>query len=253
MKHKFTVGVITGMTALTAAVPLVAQIAGAQTASSATATSVAAQFRGDVMKWTRPAATQEAVQQMIQRDKDFLANVDALVTVQKSATQAHLTALEAAATITDDEAREAAVKKANEDRRTAVETAIEANASLKSAMIGFGGPGHHGKMMMKFDLSEKLGMTAEELKAAIDSGKTIEQIAEEKGVELPAKGAFKMRGPGHLAEKLGMTEDELKAAIESGKTIEQIATEKGVTLPARPMGGRGFGPMGGMMPPADAQ
>jgi hypothetical protein len=82
--------------------------------------------------------------------------------------------------------------------RAEIDAAIKANPDLKGAMpfgpMGFG-PGGHGRhggpgMMMRFDLEEKLGMTKEEIKAELDSGKTIEQIAEEHGVTLPARPPF---------------------------------------------------------------
>jgi hypothetical protein len=123
---------------------------------------------------------------MATRDSLLLKNIDSMVTVLKSATQAHLTALNAAATITDDTQREAAVKKAHEDMRATMEAAIAANPELKGLMP-FGG-GHGGMMGHgKGDLAAKLGMTEAELKAAIDGGKTIEQIATEKGITLPAR------------------------------------------------------------------
>jgi uncharacterized protein (DUF433 family) len=91
--------------------------------------------------------------------------------------------------------------------------------------------------------AQALGMTTDELIAALKDGKTLEQVAEEAGVdfadvqaaiqavrgtELRERGP--MGGPGWeaAAQALGMTTDELTAALKSGKTLEQIAEEAGV-------------------------
>jgi uncharacterized protein (DUF433 family) len=90
--------------------------------------------------------------------------------------------------------------------------------------------------------AEVLGMTTDELKAALEGGKTLEQIAEEKNVDFAdvqaamqaARGDDEVRGlmggPGldAASQALGMTTDELKAALAGGKTLEQVAEEKGV-------------------------
>ncbi len=122
---------------------------------------------------------------------------------QKTALQARHDALEAASLIADDTARQEALQSAHETMRDQKPTDEEIPAelqtimdSVKSACGGtmmFKGPGmgeRHGRGgpgFMKFDLAEKLGMTAEELKAELSSGKTIEDIATEKDVELPAR------------------------------------------------------------------
>ena len=199
MKHKFALGVISGMSALTLAVPAIAQIAGAQSVPATNSVSAATKAG---MPSRMKSFTQADVQTMIQRDQAFLANVDAMVTLQKSATQVHLTALQAAANITDETERLEALKKAHDDMRATIEAAVTANPNLKLAMP-FGGGKHGGKDFGgrhgPGDLAEKLGMTEVELKAAMDSGKTIEQIATEKGVTLPARpmgGGFGGRGHG---------------------------------------------------------
>ena len=58
-----------------------------------------------------------------------------MVTVQKSAVATHQSALTAAAAITDEKQRMAAVEKARADMRTAIEAAITANPNLKYAMM----------------------------------------------------------------------------------------------------------------------
>ena len=210
MKNKFTIGVITGMAALVAAVPAIAQISSAATPATTDATATTAtndQARAP-KAWVVPGSTVASVQEMITRDQDFLANVDASVSLQKTTTQAHLSALQAAASITDDAQREAAVKQAEDARRVAIDAAITANPNLKMGMMfgGHGGPGgpggKHGGPDMA-GLAAKLGMTETELKTAIDGGKTIQQIATEKGVTLPPRPAFGGRGHGPMGENDG--------------------------------------------------
>ena len=228
---------IAGMSALVLAVPLFAQI------SSAASTTTPK---------TRPALTQQNVQDLVAKDKAFLTSIDAMVTVEKSAVQAHADALTAAASITDDAQRQTAVQKADQDERTAIQNAMTANADLKSAImpfghggLSFGSRGNFGDGLKSAGLASKLGMTEADLKTALAGGKTIQEIATEKGVTLPAPqmmGGRRGFGSAMLATKLGMTQDELKAALAGGKTIQEIATEKGITLPTPPEnGGRPMG------------
>jgi len=192
----FTYGAVAGITTLALAAPFLVQL------SSAAADGTT--------PFARPAPTQAQVQEMVTRDDAFLKNMAALATVQKSATQAHRDALAAAASITDDAQRHTAVQKANEDMRAAMQAALAANHDLKSAMMPFGGgrgqgegkgKGGFGGMMGRgpdtATLAAKLGMTQTELEAALEGGKTIAEIATEKGVSLPAcngEGAKHSRG-----------------------------------------------------------
>ena len=184
MKQSFTLGAVSGITALAIGFPVAAHLAGAQGAS-------------DAFRWGKNTPlSQDDVQAMIDQDNAILLHIDAMVAIHKRAIQNHRIALEAAADITDDAERNAAVKAAHDAMRAEILAAIEANpelADLKMTHMGLGGskgrdgPGKHMKMMIKGNLEEKFGMTAEELKAALDSGKTIEQIAEEQDVELPRR------------------------------------------------------------------
>ena len=189
MKRPFTLGAVSGIAALALAVPILAQVTGAQTANDATSSTDSSTTPKN-MFWNRPATTEEGIQTMIERDDAFLANADAITTLLKSRTQTHRDALTAAASISDATEREAAVRAANEAFHTSMQEFMEANPDLQGAMhMGFGGKGH-GMMMGKRGqgpemLATKLGLTEEELKTAFDSGKTIEQIAEEKGITLP--------------------------------------------------------------------
>lgn len=192
--NKFIVGVVAGMSSLAMAVPLVAQLARAQ---SSEASAMA----------DRPAPTQECLQAMVTLDDAHLANFDAESAERKSKMQEKRDALAAVAALTDETARTAALKTLHEDMRSnpkdhmQPEAVTKAMEALKAACgdsfhFGKGGPGmmHRGGPFqfgkghgpMKEVLSEKLGMTAEELKAALESGKSIEQIAEEKGIDLPS-------------------------------------------------------------------
>ncbi len=58
-------------------------------------------------------------------------------------------------------------------------------------------------------MAEKLGMSVDELKEALDSGKTIQELADEAGVELPSRAQIGEK----VAEKLGMTVEELQEAL----------------------------------------
>lgn len=190
MKKSFAFGAVSGISALAIAFPVIAQIAGAQSSSvgfPAARTSMKDRpgFHGE-----RAPLSQEDVLAMIEHHNAFLLNVDAFVAIQKEAIQNHRIALQAAADIEDETARNEAVKAAHEAMRASIEAAVEANPELKSAMMPFGHGGHGKGEKVRHNLEEKLGMTAEELKAAIESGKTIEEIAEEKGVTLPARPAF---------------------------------------------------------------
>lgn len=193
MKHKFTLGIVSGMSILALAVPFLAQVSSAATSDATTETSFP----------DCPAMKLMSIQDRIARDDAFLANVDAMVSIQKSATQTHRDALTAAAALTDETAQQEAVRAADEAYRTMIQDALKANSDLQSVMMPFGGRGRgmHGGMMGRGPDTE------------------------------------------NLASKLGMTETELKAALEGGKTMHEIATEKGVTLPTPPKDGHGRGPM----------
>ncbi|MFA6523169.1 MAG: hypothetical protein WCS85_02270 [Candidatus Peribacteraceae bacterium] len=205
---KFTIGAIVGATSLAVAFPLLAQFAGA--AESTTQTTPP----------ERPVQTQACVQALASRDDATLSGIDALIAAQKSATLAHRDALTAAAALTDDTARQEAVQKADEAFRTAMDTARKANTAEQTAMeavktacgdAGFGGRGmmgfgqmegrggQHGQRDMS-GIAEKLGMTSDELKTALDSGKTIQDLATEKGVTLPTPPARGDRPMGGCAD-----------------------------------------------------
>ncbi len=97
-----------------------------------------------------------------------------------------------------------------------------------------GGPG--------LDAAAKaLGMTTDELKAELQSGKTLEQVAQEKGVDFATvqaamqavrgtekRGLMGGAGLDAAAKALDMTTDQLTTALQAGKTLEQVAQEKGV-------------------------
>ena len=104
-----------------------------------------------------------------------------------------------------------------------IQTAIE-NGECPGER-GFGPGGHGPRGERDGDLAEALGMTQEELHTAIESGQTIEQIAEEKGVDLQAFALAQAKE--HLAQavadgKLTQAEAdaklaEIQTAIESGE------------------------------------
>lgn len=199
MKHStFTLGAVTGMTALLLGIPVLAQVTGAQDAPETTTVS-SAPATGP---WQHRTLTTEDIQAMIDHDDAFLDNADAIVALHKSATQAHRDALAAALTITDAAERQTAIRAANEAMRTTIQDAIAANPDLKDAMP-FGGHGfRHGNAMRGPGpylsmLAQELGMTEEELQKELDSGKTLQDIATEKGIDLPTAPPFPFMGGMH--------------------------------------------------------
>jgi hypothetical protein len=122
----FTLGAVTGSAALIVAVPLLAQFAGAQSSSSSSA---------PWSKGQRPTPTQACVQAMAGKDAAYLSNIDAFMTAEKAATQAHENALNAAAAITDDTQRKTAVQNADKAFHDAMQTAQQTmQTAEKSAM-----------------------------------------------------------------------------------------------------------------------
>jgi hypothetical protein len=67
-------------------------------------------------------------------------------------------------------------------------------------------------------MAERFGMTEAELQAELDSGKTMQQIAEEHGIELPAGGRGMMQGGGM------MTRSSASGAIVTGTGSTTPAT-----------------------------
>ncbi len=194
MNKTFTYGALTGIAGLALAVPVLAQVPASSSADTSSIPET-------IERFAPRALTQAQVRQMADRDQTVLDNIDAMTSILKTDLQEKKTALSAAASIVDDDARNEAVKAAHDAFRAAMESAVEANPDLKGMMLFGGGHGMRGGPdgHMKINLAEKLGMTETELKAAVDSGKTIEEIAAEKGVTLPARPEG--RGPGMFGER----------------------------------------------------
>jgi hypothetical protein len=125
---------------------------------------------------------------------------------------------------------------------------------------GPGGRFHPGGINLE-TAANALGMTVDELRTELEGGKTIAQVAGEKGVEVqtvidalvadaktkitdavnhgiphppdgPKGFGIEGRGPGldAAATALNMTADALRTELEGGKTIAQVAGEKGVDV-----------------------
>lgn len=113
---------------------------------------------------------------------------------------------------------------------------------------GRGGPGWAGKFGFGGDhldqaelnaAAKALNMTATDLSAQLQSGKTLAQIASAQSVDLQTVlQAIQAARPIRLggteldaaAKALGMTSTDLSTELQSGKTLSDIATEKGVNL-----------------------
>jgi uncharacterized protein YidB (DUF937 family) len=144
---------------------------------------------------------------------------------------------------------------------------VSTTASATSAPgIAPGGIRSNGGSDMLSTAATALGMTEADLRTALGSGKTLAQVAKDKGVDaLVAKAKQRLRqaeadlparitamvngtaplGGGHrggrggarfgaglddAATALGITPTELRTALESGKTIAQVAKDKGVDV-----------------------
>lgn len=202
--NKFTLGIAAGMTSLVVAVPLVVQMAGAATESGDVLFSAADEVH--MMEGKTP--TQECVLAMANLESAHLANFDSTSAQRKTEMQTRINGLQAAAAIEDEDARAEALKTMHQGMEKpefpqAIQDAMDAiQESCEGGKFFFGGP--HGGFGMAVaapgmfnmkvmhaergvHLAEKLGMTEEELKAALEDGKTIEELADEKGIELPVK------------------------------------------------------------------
>lgn len=144
---KSTLGILGGASLLAVGAPLLLPLmAYAATASSSS--SVKARTM------TRPVPTQACVQALAGKDADFLAHIDARIAAQKAATQTHKDALTAAAALTDDTQRQAAVQAADKAFRTAMDAAMASDKTAMDAVAAacgktMGGPGPMGMMGAK--------------------------------------------------------------------------------------------------------
>jgi len=115
-----------------------------------------------------------------------------------------------------------------------------AQGSPAAIFHGRGPDGGHGLGQAELDAAAKvLGMTSDELSTALKGGKTLEQLATEKKVDINAvKQAIEAVRPVRLgtnelaaaAKALGMTTSDLSTALQSGKTLTQVASDKKVDL-----------------------
>ncbi len=207
--NKFTLGVVAGMSSLTLAVPLVAQLSFAETVTDSEGILV-----------NRRTPTQECLLAMVSLEDAHLAHFDEMQTTMKQEMQSRRDGLSTVANISDDTARAEALKQMHEDKRAEFEAKeLEIPADVEAAQAAvkeacgdtfmFFGKGHGPMMKMMHGpggrhgvLLEKLDMTEKELKAALESGKTIEELAEEKGVELPVRAERFMKArPGFFFDK----------------------------------------------------
>ena len=102
------------------------------------------------------------------------------------------------------------------------------------------GRGPHQLSQAELDAAAKaLGITADDLSARLNSGKTLQDIATAQGVDIKiVMQAMEAVRPVMLntaeldaaAKVLGMTSDELSTQLKNGKTLSDLATAKGVTL-----------------------
>lgn len=197
--NKFRLGIITGMSSIIIAVPVISQVAGAQSSTASTRTTASSHV----------APTQACVLAMTTVDELRLKNFDTEMAAHKQQLQTRVSTLKSAAALTDDAAREDALKQMREDMQKSHDTMKDSvNPEIKTAMDAV-------------------------RKACGDS--FMQDHGQKKGPRM--MGSMK-KDPAFMANKLNMTADELKAALDSGKTIKDLATEKGIDLPDFPRGGR---------------
>ena len=120
--NKFTLGAIAGVTVVGMAIPILAQISNAQSVSSSASAKMSS------------VPSQACVQAMVTMEDGFVTTMDTIAKSRKTAMQAHIDALKAAAAITDDTQRVAALKKANDDMRTAMKAAMPSQLDRKATM-----------------------------------------------------------------------------------------------------------------------
>ena len=146
MKKSFTLGAVSGITALAIGFPLAAQFVGAQSAQQASVSSKRMQ------RWDkREHLSQDDVEAMVDNDNQILLHIDDFVSIFKEAVQNHRIALQAAADMQDETERNDAVMNAHKAMRDAIKDAIEANPDLQKLHMmpfGPGGKGPHGPGMM---------------------------------------------------------------------------------------------------------
>jgi len=103
-------------------------------------------------------------------------------------------------------------------------------------------------------LADLLGMTVEELQAAMADGTTAHELAAAAGIELPLPDAGQMgghgagaatmnggmsAGSGTMADALGLTIEELEAQIAAGNTLQDLFEAAGMDFPNGGFGARG--------------
>lgn len=116
MKKTYALSAVAGLTVLAIAMP-----AFAQSASTDATTGK-----------TRPVPTQACVQAMVTNESLMMQAMDTKQAGLKVAQLAHLNALKAAAALTDETARRDALKKANEDMKTAMQTLMQPSADMQA-------------------------------------------------------------------------------------------------------------------------
>jgi hypothetical protein len=101
-----------------------------------------------------------------------------------------------------------------QDETPPTTTDSEETADFRHGMLG--GRGFHGSQAGSEAVAEALGMTTDELEAALQDGKTLADLAEEKGVEIQA-----LRDATEAAEKTARIEQIEQAVTDGDLTREQ--------------------------------
>ncbi|HVW66687.1 MAG TPA: hypothetical protein VHA78_03055 [Candidatus Peribacteraceae bacterium] len=215
--NKFMLGAVSGLGAVALAIPVLMQVTSAQSVGSSSSS-------GTTTPATKPIPTTQCISALAALEGQQISLMDGQEAARKSALQAHVDALNAAASITDDTARQAAIQKANQDLRTAMKASVQQNQTslqtYRQAVQTACGNAMHGEVGGGFN-----GFM-------------------DKPMMGRGSGMNKQNMLNTLATKLGITTAQLQSELQSGKTLQQIAQEHGVTIPTRPQGGFGHGKWG---------
>lgn len=149
----FTLGALSGISALALAVPVFAQVASSDATFSVSIEDEA----------NRPVPTQACLLAMAELEDMQLANFDTMMAKQKQSMQTRSETLRTIAEISDETARKAALTQMHEDMRAAMEAEMDsaknddkeaAMTALQEACGGEGGFGMKAMRVMKFDGGE---------------------------------------------------------------------------------------------------
>lgn len=98
-----------------------------------------------------------------------------------------------------------------------------------NGMGGMMGMGHHGSAMMSTVIADALGMTMEDFQAARTNGKSVADLAKEKGVKVDELVALMIKSKKEKLEQYvkdgSMTQEQMDAMLEQAEAMMKDAIE----------------------------